>query len=120
MAKILSHAQLDRRCAQPGAGGVAWLLLCLVPLRRREWRLAATRFARGVTALCVAYGVMLLDRATDVWARLSLDYSTHTAAARRRPRRNRRRHGTRNKNPMGIMGLIASCVGGYGWNRKTP
>lgn len=61
--------------------GLLWIALVAHALRERRLRTATHRALRGLLCLAVAYGLEYVDLATGLWARLGLDYSTHTAVA---------------------------------------
>lgn len=61
--------------------GLAWLLACVAGARRHGWPAGGARLLLGLLGLGLAYGVGWLDARGALWARLGLDYSTHSAVA---------------------------------------
>jgi hypothetical protein len=53
--------------------------LALQPALQHRWRCAFTRLSILCALVGIAYGLMLLDASAQLWKRLGLDYSTHTA-----------------------------------------
>ncbi|MBP0639335.1 hypothetical protein [Cupriavidus sp. AcVe19-6a] len=79
---MLSYQALDRIAdSHNPVLGAIWIVLALIPLLTRQWRLASARAGLGVACLLIAYGFMWIDGALHIWSRAGLDYSTHTAVA---------------------------------------
>lgn len=57
------------------------LLLALFYVARSWFRGNKWHFAQFAYAVIVVYGCMFLDKYFQLWPRLGLDYSTHSAAA---------------------------------------
>lgn len=53
----------------------------LVPVRHMRWRDMARRLFAFALLGVIAYGLMFLDVRLQIWPRVGLDYSTHTAVA---------------------------------------
>lgn len=79
MKQMLSFETLDSIAdsVNPICGVVAFLVPWVK--RRRRARAALTLNALTIVAVGLAYLLQALDGATNLWSRLGLDYSTHTA-----------------------------------------